>query len=961
MRAVLLSIVLFLIGTNLLLADHVLGSQIDYKSLGGKKYLITLTAYRDCNSLQISAGQLKATCSAGTQNFNLTLKSITDITGINNSCGVSSRCSGSFSYGFEKLVFESTIDLSSLSCCEVILSWEQCCRSTLITTGASASNYYTQATINTCTASSLAWNQIDPVFLLTTGIEQMFNFSAYDATDGDSISYAIILPQSAQGTDVGYSGQFAASKPITFLGFPNPNLNSPAGFHFDEQRGNISFRPTKQNEVTSITVEATEWRTISGTATIIGKTRKELTLFVVGTNTLGSNKPPMQKSPDTFAACAGDTSVAVIDIIEQDAADVLTFTFQHNLKWASAERMGGATGRKILVRYLADSIPADGILNAFTIEVKDNACPVLGRNVKTYGIVKGGASFTDASYITKTSGCGKASFTVNNRLAGNNFSYTWNIYGKNVSLDKTADNVQLQLSDTGWVKADLWVTSPQHCNFYKYTDSIHISDLEAVKVYAGTDTTVCGSAPVAVKALPVFGQSPYTYKWSNGATKDTTTIYPPKKSSSYIVTMTDGKGCTASDTLEIFNLHPLIGLSGSHKVCKNTIVSLTAAIADTTNSVFGWDGGAAGVLELKDTITANTIHTFRITEGICTFSKSHEVFVSIPTLTYNHDTVYCVGDTMRLEAIPSGGVLPYSIYWGTYAKPGQKVAISTYNAAPGYTYFSTTVTDSLGCTEAINGKAWLNASPVITINTVAPVCTSGSVVNLSVNPLGGTWSGNGVSNSIFNPSTAGRGLHYLKYNYTEPATGCTNTANTFIRVINPPTVDFTADSTSVIKGSTLQFTNQSTADTGFTNKWVFGLPETPANTRITTDAKFTFNDTGYFTVKLIINDGVCAPDSVIKTNYIRVYQPAQPPTGIIYSTTQNLNVFPNPASNELQLELPKGETIMTLTLTDGIGREVKDVMAASDKVLLPQLSKGVYTLHVLTNNQKLYTTRVLIE
>lgn len=940
-----------------------MGSQLDYKSLGNKKYLITLTAYRDCNSLQISGSQLKAACSAGTQNFNLTLKSITDITGINNSCGVSSRCSGSFSYGFEKFVFESTIDLSSLSCCEVILSWEQCCRSTSITTGAQGSNYYTEAKINTCIASSLAWNQIDPVFLLTTGTEQMLNYSAYDATDGDSISYAIILPQSAYGSDVNYSGSFGVSKPVTFLGFPNPNLNSPAGFHFDEHRGNISFRPTKQYEATSITVEATEWRTISGAATMVGKTRKELTLFIAGTNTFGSNKPPMQKSPDTFAACAGDTSVAVIDIIEQDATDILTFNFQHNLKWASAERMGGPTGRKILVRYLADSIPADGIQNAFTIEVKDNACPVLGRNVKTYGIVKGGASFTDASYITKTSGCGKVSFTVNNRLSGNNFSYTWNIYGKSVSLDKTADNVQLLSSDTGWVKADLWVTSPLHCNFYKYTDSIHISDLEVVKVYAGPDTIVCGSAPVTVKALPVFGQSPYTYKWSNGATKDTTTIHPPKKSGSYIVTMTDGKGCSTSDTIDIFNLHPIIGLSGPQKVCKNSPVALTATIADTTNSVFGWDGGAAGVMELKDTVTANTIHTFRITEGVCSFSKTIEILVSAPELTYQHDTVYCVGDTMFLEAVPAGGIQPYTVYWGTFAKPGQKITISTYNAAPGYTYFSTAVTDSLGCSGTTHGKTLLNATPLLSVTTLKPYCSNSPDFPLSgvISPSGGTWAGNGIVNGNFSPNTAGAGNHSLHYQYADPVTGCSTSANVFLRVLTPPAIDFTTDSTTVIKGSNLFFTNLTVADTSFSNKWVFGLPATPANTKTTQNAQFMFADTGYYTVKLIVNDGVCGSDSLVKTNYIRVYEPKQSSIGVGYITAEQLKIYPNPTTKQVWLALPKGENIAVIFLIDIMGREVKNIEIIGDKLLLPDLNTGVYTLRVFTDAKKVYSGSIIIE
>ncbi len=52
-------------------------------------------------------------------------------------------------------------------------------------------------------------------------------------------------------------------------------------------------------------------------------------------------------------------------------------------------------------------------------------------------------------------------------------------------------------------------------------------------------------------------------------------------------------------------------------------------------------------------------------------------------------------------------------------------------------------------------------------------CVGETPITLTATPEGGTWSGNGVSGSNFNPSTAGAGTHNLVYNYTDPLNSCT--------------------------------------------------------------------------------------------------------------------------------------------------------------------------------------------
>jgi hypothetical protein len=186
---------------------------------------------------------------------------------------------GTFKYGIEEHIFIGVIDLNSLNCCEVTLSWSQCCRNSLITTGATNQNYYTEAVLNKCITpcnSSPVYSS-KPILLINVGDDITFNNNAIDTVDvGDSLSYRLVNPLSAKGSNILYINGWAPSKPLSFLGFPNAALKFPAGFHFDETTGDLSFRPMVQDQVTVMVIEATEWRKINGIQTKIGSTRREM-------------------------------------------------------------------------------------------------------------------------------------------------------------------------------------------------------------------------------------------------------------------------------------------------------------------------------------------------------------------------------------------------------------------------------------------------------------------------------------------------------------------------------------------------------------------------------------------------------------------------------------------------------------------------------------------------------------
>lgn len=103
------------------------------------------------------------------------------------------------------------------------------------------------------------------------------------------------------------------------------------------------------------------------------------------------------------------------------------------------------------------------------------------------------------------------------------------------------------------------------------------------------------------------------------------------------------------------------------------------------------------------------------------------------------------------------------------------------------------VAKDANCTTAAQTVAVIaNPIPVVTLDAFNTVCQTGAAFALTGGlPAGGVYSGNGVTNGVFNPAVAGAGTHQISYTYTSAA-GCENSATASITVGALPTVSFAA-------------------------------------------------------------------------------------------------------------------------------------------------------------------------
>ena len=156
----------------------------------------------------------------------------------------------------------------------------------------------------------------------------------------------------------------------------------------------------------------------------------------------------------------------------------------------------------------------------------------------------------------------------------------------------------------------------------------------------------------------------------------------------------------------------------------------------------------------------------------------------------------CMGDTVVFTATPvNGGTAP--IYQWTVngqARGTNSPTLALFNASSGDNVKVSMMSNEACATPShpVSNTIVLslNALPSVDAGTYSGQCVGGPAFQLSGTPSGGTFSGPGVSQGMFDPGQVGPGAHTVTYVYTD-GNGCTNSDQVDIIVSNPPNVALT--------------------------------------------------------------------------------------------------------------------------------------------------------------------------
>ena len=212
------------------------------------------------------------------------------------------------------------------------------------------------------------------------------------------------------------------------------------------------------------------------------------------------------------------------------------------------------------------------------------------------------------------------------------------------------------------------VTNSQGCSMTSSEHPVHFSSPPVVQL--GNDISTCDTVTLDA------GAGGAQYVWSTGETTEKIQV---ASSGTYIVSVTNDMGCSASDTIVITqNAHPLVNLGDTITTCDTVDLDAGAGGAQ-----YLWSTG-----ETTQTIRATASGTFSVTvtnDVGCSTSDTVVVTRNAhPIVNLGDDISTC--DTVDLDA--GSGAAQY--LWST-GESTQTIRVST-----GGTYM-VTVTNDLGC------------------------------------------------------------------------------------------------------------------------------------------------------------------------------------------------------------------------------------------------------------------------
>jgi len=374
--------------------------------------------------------------------------------------------------------------------------------------------------------------------------------------------------------------------------------------------------------------------------------------------------------------------------------------------------------------------------------------------------------------------------------------------------------------------------------------------------------TLCPGETVNLSATGGNG----TYTWNATPQLNTTsganvTATPPGPGT-YTYTVNSATGnplCPSSisavATIIVDNCGCTVNATNSGPVCPGGSINLFSS--NVLNATYAWTG-PSGFTSTDQNPTGIVMPTtpgtydYTVTAtvlGVPCTSTTTVTVEPLPTVSAGSNVSICVGAQATLSG---SGASTYS--WNNGISNG-----TPFTQAVGTVTYTVTGTSAAGCVNTDQVDVTVNAQPIVSAGTYGPTCISASSITLVGSPVGGTFSGTGVTGNSFSPSA---GTQTITYNYTDANT-CSNSATTTITVNPLPFADAGNNNSFCSSGSSLLGTP---SIPGLTYSWSPALGLDNANIAQPTSTLSTTGSTTYtLTVTDAANGGCTSTDNVTVT------------------------------------------------------------------------------------------------
>jgi uncharacterized repeat protein (TIGR01451 family) len=391
--------------------------------------------------------------------------------------------------------------------------------------------------------------------------------------------------------------------------------------------------------------------------------------------------------------------------------------------------------------------------------------------------------------VTGEIGCTATAQRVVNVLPRPNVIISGENICNGVSTTLTASGAVSYIWNTGATTPSITVAPPATTTYTVTATGANGCTAVATRTVGVSSTPIVNisgpstNCPGASMTLTASGGS--SYVWSTGALTASITV-APSVNTTYIVTVTDQNGCTASSSRLVTILPtPNVNITGDNSICFGDATTLTA----TGGVSYLWSTGAISA-SITVIPLVNTTYTVTATAANgCTSSASRTVTINeLPGLEISGDDVLCIGESTSLVA--NGGV---SYLWSTGATTSEIIVSPLVT-----TTYSVTATDANGCAGVTSILVTVNPLPVVSISGDSLICNGEVTVITASGGIIYSWNTRQTGASI----TVGPG------SYTVTATdvnGCLSTASVNVTIVSEPEVIITGG-TEICEGETVALT-----------------------------------------------------------------------------------------------------------------------------------------------------------
>lgn len=468
-------------------------------------------------------------------------------------------------------------------------------------------------------------------------------------------------------------------------------------------------------------------------------------------------------------------------------------SISHTFEAPSCGRLGNQYTVKVTAKNVCDSTQAT--VNNIKISSKPTAKFTAS---PTPGCVNVPVTFTNLT----TPGC--------NAINGSTVTtFVWN-YGDgtgNTVANTSFLSTSHTYTATGTYNVSLTATSS--CGPSTFTLAVNILGPPTAKF----TITPPACAPVTINTTNQSTGDSLSYNWNaipagwlyTGGT-DANDLNPRflfSAGGTYTITLTTTNPCGVSidDTIITIKSVPIVTLNSIPGGCQPYVVtpSATYNAGGGTISAYAWTftGGAptSSTSDIAPSITYTAASDYTVTiraTNECGFSTATQSFSVSPQPSANagSNTSVCGGSPAQ---IGSASVVGLTYSWSSIPA-GFSSAVSDPTVNPTVTTnFVVNVSNGL-CSTNDTVEVAVNPAPTVVVSPNQTACIDASDITLSGTPIGGTWSGTGVTaGGVFSPSTSGDGAYSLTYSYTDAGTTCSSSGTVNVTVIALPIVSAGAD------------------------------------------------------------------------------------------------------------------------------------------------------------------------